>query len=119
MTRPLTHRVLAAAQPGANLSHAAAILITSVDNGRLLNSLPLASYSDHDAEIDWDHTRQHLDDLGFDDHDRAIIELADSLATGQPVNLGHTLDLCGPTNGHLILRALTLALGIRTHGGGR
>ena len=102
------HDKITAQAKGIHPAEAAALLITTALDGRLPNQLIIAWETDTMAEIDWDESRQTLGYLSGGE--RRIFDLADSLATGQPINLGHALVGLDDTNARIALRAIACAL---------
>lgn len=100
---------ITAGASGSRTSVAAAIILTETINGRLLAGIPLAWEDDQAAEIDWETARTELGALSGGE--RRLFGLADSLATGEPVDLNDTLTGLDSTNGRVVLEAVAYAMG--------
>lgn len=111
-TRTLADRVRAQSE-GVYPNEAAALLITTAMGGRLLHKLPLVWDGDQMAEIDWPTARSTLGYLSGGE--RRILALADSLATGQPVNLADALTGLEDTNARTVQQAVAHTLRIPIH----
>ena len=105
--RTLADKIIAQAQ-GSPTAEAAAIIVTAAIHGRLLDAAPLIGEDHHMAEIDWDLYRTQTGHLSGGE--RRLFALADSLATGQPVDLSDTLAGLDDRNGRVVLEAVAHAL---------
>lgn len=114
-TRTLADKIRAQAE-GSYPTEAAALLITTACRGRLLDQLPLLFVDDTRAAIDWETGRQTLGYLSSGE--QRMFDLADSLFTGQPINLSDALSGLDDHNARTALRAISYTLRVRIHSGG-
>ena len=120
-TRPaaqLTRRLFHHAQ-GSATGVAAILLLAEALHGRLLDDLVLASQgNDRDmAVIDWEATRTSTGYLS--DGERRLLNLADGLATGHPVDLTDILSGLDGRSSTVAINAFAHALRAPNHIFGR
>ena len=94
---------------GDPTAEAAAMLLIDAVNGRLIDALSLIWEDDHSATIDWDATRRRAAYLSGGEH--RLLALADSLATGRPVDLADTLTGLDDHNSRAVIAAIGHATG--------
>jgi alpha-D-ribose 1-methylphosphonate 5-triphosphate synthase subunit PhnL len=88
--------------------------VTAGLGGRLLEFVCLAWEDDHMAAIDWSATR--LNTGWLSGGERRLLEIADSLASGHPVNLADTLTGLDPANSQTVVDAVAHATGVQRWG---
>jgi ABC-type glutathione transport system ATPase component len=94
---------------GSRTAEAAILILLDTAGGRLLDAVTLLGESDTMAEIDWPTTRTAPGHLSGGE--RRLLALADSLATGHPVDLADTLTGLDATNSRAVLDAIAHATG--------
>lgn len=109
----LAAKLLAQADGDPTAEAAAMILIDTI-GGRLLDAVSLIWEDDHAATIDWDATRQSAGYLSGGE--RRLLALADSLATGHPVNLADALTGLVHRNGQAVVDVIAHATGTQRWG---
>ncbi len=114
-TDNLARRLLCQAE-GSTTTEAAVMLLAEAVHGRLLDSVTLAWNDDERsmAAIDWDATRNSLGYLSGGE--RRLLGLADSLATGRPVDLSDALTGLDDHNALVVVNAIEHACGSRRQG---
>lgn len=110
--RTLADKIRAQAA-GTYPTEASALLITTALGGRLVDQLPLAWHGDRMAEIDWAAARETTGYLSGGE--RRILDLADSLFTGHPINLADALSGLDDHNARTVLQAVAHCLQVPIH----
>lgn len=103
---PLGPKLTAGAKGSKGLEGAAIVLTRSPVGNRLQARLPLSVETDDSAEVDWDAARALT---GLAPDERHVLALADSLATGQPVDLNDVLTGVDPATANAIVEAISHA----------
>jgi ABC-type branched-subunit amino acid transport system ATPase component len=99
---------------GSPTTEAAVIILTTTARGGLLDAVDLAWEDHRMAAIDWPITRSHRGHLSGGE--RRLLELADSLATGHPVDLADTVTGLDPVNAQVVVDAIAHAAGVHHWG---
>lgn len=103
---PLGRKLTAGARGSKGLEGAAIVLTRSPIGNRLQERLPLSSETDDEAKIDWDAARAMA---GLASDEQQVLALADSLATGHPVDLNEVLTGVDPATANAIVEAISHA----------
>ena len=109
----LVDKLLAQAS-GSRPAEAAIIILVEAINGRLLDALTLLGENDSLAEIDWPATRETTGYLSGGE--RRLLAVADSLASGQPVDLADTLTGLDHYNAQVVVDAIAHATDVHHWG---
>jgi ABC-type transport system involved in cytochrome bd biosynthesis fused ATPase/permease subunit len=109
----LADKLLAQAQ-GSRPAEAAVIVLVEALQGRLLDAVTLLGENDTMAEIDWPSTREATGYLSGGE--RRLLALADSLASGHPVDLSDTLTGLDSWNAQVVVDAMAHAAGVHHWG---
>ena len=109
----LVDKLLAQAT-GSRPAEAALLILTEALNGRLLDAVRLLGDNDTMAEIDWPATRTSTGYLSGGE--RRLLALADSLASGHPVDLADTVTGLDDWNAHVVVDAIAHATGVHHWG---
>jgi ABC-type transport system involved in cytochrome bd biosynthesis fused ATPase/permease subunit len=99
---------------GSTTGEAAIIVLVEAVGGQLLNSLTLLGQNDTMAEVDWPATRLATGPLSGGE--RRLLTLADSLASGHPIDLADTLTGLDTWNSQVVVDAIAHATGIHAWG---
>lgn len=103
---PLGPKLTAGARGSKGLEGAAIVLTRSPVGNRLQARLPLSVETEEVAEIDWVAARALV---GLAADEQQVLALADSLATGQPVDLNEVLTGVDPATANAIVEAISHA----------
>lgn len=109
----LVDKLLAQAS-GSRSAEAAVIVLVGAVQGRLLDAVTLLGEDDTMAEIDWAATR---DTTGYlSGGERRLLTLADSLASGNPVDLADVLTGLDSWSAQVVVDAIAHAAGVHHWG---
>lgn len=109
----LVDKLLAQAS-GSRSAEAAVIVLVGAVQGRLLDAVTLLGEDDTMAEIDWAATR---DTTGYlSGGERRLLTLADSLASGNPVDLADVLTGLDSWSAQVVVDAIAHAAGVHHRG---
>lgn len=99
---------------GDRTVEAAVIVLVEAVHGHLLDAVSLAWEDDARAQIDWDATRTTTGYLSGGE--RRVLAVADSLASGHPVDLADVLTGLDTWNSQVLVEAIAHATGIHSWG---
>jgi hypothetical protein len=99
---------------GCRPAEAAVIILIQAISGRLLDAVTLLGENHTMAEIDWPATRETTGYLSGGE--RRFLALADSLASGHPVDLADTVTGLDDWNARVVVDAIAHAAGVHHWG---